>query len=121
VPVTRRHDVLDRAHPAATARRAPPGLATRAKNSTPASPDTYPATSSASAMLGIAFGDTNAVASIRWTPVATDAASSRTLASVLIGASICRPSRGPTSRRSTRCGRASVLIRFPSPTRPRHR
>src|SRR5215470_18907730 len=60
-------------------------------------------------MPGIARGETKAVASIRRTPVATRASSSRCLAVVPIGASICSPSRGPTSRTSTCAGNPKAL------------
>ena len=63
-------------------------------------------TSSASAICGIAFGWTNDTASIRPTPVRDSASMSATLASVGTGASFCRPSRGPTSRRLIRSGRS---------------
>ena len=62
-------------------------------------------------MAGTARGDTKAVASIRPTPVAARASSKRVLASVLIGASICRPSRGPTSRMSTESGQDREFMR----------
>ena len=72
-------------------------------------------TSSASAICGIAFGCTNETASIRFTPVPESASISRTLASVGIGSSFCRPSRGATSRIET-CRRSSVhLIRETMP------
>jgi len=54
-----------------------------------------------SARASPALGETNAVASILRAPAATRASRKRRLSSVLIGASICSPSRGPTSRMST--------------------
>ena len=100
--------------PVATARRAPLGEATSADHSIPGMVCTNAATSSASAIAGTARCETNAVASIRRTPVATRARSSRIFASVGIGASICSPSRGPTSRISTRSGsRARSVIVVP--------
>ena len=95
--------------PASTARRAPFGLATRADQSTSGTICTNAATSSASAMAGTARGETKAVASIRRTPVATRARSKVVLSSVAIGASICRPSRGPTSRTSTAFGKLNIF------------
>src|SRR4051812_42245961 len=64
-------------------------------------------TASASAICGIAFGCTNETASIRRTPVSLSASISRTLDSVGIGSSFCRPSRGATSRTLTDVMRSS--------------
>ena len=99
--------------PAAVARRAPLGLATSADQSGPGRPRTYDPTSAASAIAGTARGETNAVASIRRTPVATSASSSRRFASMPIGSSICSPSRGPTSRMSTAAGQVRLIEHSP--------
>ena len=96
--------------PLPMARLAPFGEATRPDHSTPGIDRTYSAICSASAIAGTARGETNAVASIRRTPVATRAWISRILSSVLIGVSICRPSRGPTSRMSTRVGKSVIVV-----------
>ena len=65
------------------------------------------ASSAASASAGTFDGDTNAVASISRTPVATTASSSSSLADNGIGSSICRPSRSDTSRMVTCVGSRS--------------
>src|ERR671925_350267 len=52
-------------------------------------------------MAGTAVGDTNEPTSMRPTPVADSASTSRTRASTGRGASLCSPSRGPTSRMLT--------------------
>jgi hypothetical protein len=66
-------------------------------------------TSSASAICGIADGLTNDTASIRCTPVADNASSSATFASVGTGSSFCSPSRGPTSRTEIRSGSSQFM------------
>src|SRR3954451_11009614 len=90
--------------PESTARDAPRGLATSADQCTSPQRDSSAATWSASASAGTAFGETNEVASIRRTPVATSASSISSLAPSGIGASSCSPSRMPTSRMSTAAG-----------------
>ncbi len=95
--------------PVPMARCAPFGEATRPDHSTPGIDCTYSATCSASAIAGTARFETKAVASIRRTPVATRACTSRIFPSVLIGVSICRPSRSPTSRISARRGNAVIV------------
>ena len=87
--------------PAAIARRAPLGLATRAENSTSSKRFSSTASSSASASAGTLDGETNAVASTSRTPVATTASSSSILAASGMGSSICSPSRRHTSRMVT--------------------
>ena len=67
------------------ARFAPFGDATSPDHSTSGMDSTYSAICSASAIAGTARGETNAVASIRCTPVATSACSSRIFSSVRIG------------------------------------
>ena len=83
------------ATPASTARTAPRALATSADQCTPGQRDSSAATASASASAGTAFGETNDVASIRRTPVATRASSISSFASSGTGASSWRPSRMP--------------------------
>ena len=83
------------------ARLAPFGLATSAENSTPSKLASSAASSAASARAGTFVGETNAVASTSFTPVATIASSSSTLSANGIGSSICKPSRSATSRMST--------------------
>ena len=79
------------------------------------------ASSAASASAGTFDGETNAVASISRTPVATMASSISSLADNGIGSSICSPSRSETSRMSTWSG-SSVIARPPPAARPaRHR
>ena len=94
-------------NPAAIARLAPLGLATRAENSMPANCGSSAASSAASASAGTFDGETNAVASISRTPVAATAASSSSLVDSGIGRSICRPSRRDTSRMSTWAGNSA--------------
>ena len=67
-------------------------------------------TSSASAICGIADGLTNDTASIRVTPVRDSVSTRATLASVGIGSSFCRPSRGPTSRSEIFAGSSQLTI-----------
>jgi hypothetical protein len=87
--------------PAAMDRRAPLRLATRAENSTDGHRCSAAATCSASASAGTARGETKLVTSMRRTPVAASASSRRSLPASGTGASICSPSRRPTSRMST--------------------
>ena len=91
---------MDR-RPAAMARLAPFGLATSAENSTSSKLASSAASSAASARAGTLEGETNAVASTSFTPVATIASSIFTLSAKGIGSSICKPSRSATSRMST--------------------
>src|SRR4051794_24511006 len=60
----------------------------------------------------MAFGWTKLTASIRRTPVVDSASISSTFASVGTGASFCRPSRGPTSRRLIDWGRSLMRSRL---------
>ena len=90
--------------PAATARRAPLGLATSAEKAMSPNSCRCAASSAASASAGTLVGDTKAVTSTSRTPVAATAASSSSLASNGMGVSICSPSRRQTSRIVTRCG-----------------
>src|SRR4051794_24135824 len=92
------------ATPASTARPAPRALATSADQCTSPQRESSAATWSASASAGTARGETNDVASIRRTPVATSASSISSLAPRGIGSSSCSPSRMPTSRMSTSAG-----------------
>src|SRR6266545_2225975 len=55
-------------------------------------------------MAGTALGDTNDPASMRPTPVFDSASTRRMRASTGSGASLCNPSRGPTSRTSIDAG-----------------
>src|SRR3954465_7422132 len=104
--------------PESTARDPPRGLATRADQCTSPQRESSAATWSASASAGTAFGETNDVASIRRTPVATSASSISSLASSGTGSSSWRPSRIPTSRTSTDVGSTrsnSFTCSSPSP------
>src|SRR3954453_3175868 len=69
-------------------------------------------TSSASAICGIALGCRKLTASMRLTPVCDNASISSTLAAVGTGASFCKPSRGPTSRRLIAAGRSLMTTRL---------
>ena len=71
-------------------------------------------TSSAPAMGGIAWADTNDTASIERSPVPDNASIRRTRASTGTAASFCNPSRGPTSRTSTCAGQLVMATRYAS-------
>src|SRR3954447_4215878 len=112
--------------PAPSASSAPFRFGTRAHRRTPpdASARTAASTSAAPAMAGTALGDTKDTASISVTPAWMSAPISRTRSPTSTGASDCSPSRGPTSRSTTRSAakRPSVtvveLMATVSPTAP---
>ena len=92
--------------PASSARWAPRRFGTSAEYRTSTDLATAAQTSAASAIDGMARGWTKETASIRPMPVRDSASMSATLLAVGTGASFCRPSRGPTSRRLIRWGRS---------------
>jgi hypothetical protein len=84
--------------PASRARESPLRFGTSALKTTPSLRPIRRRSSSASASWGIHFGETKEVTSMRFSPAATSASTSRALSRVgSVRSSFCRPSRGPTS------------------------
>ena len=99
----RRRARARRPSPPTRARR-PSGSARARCTSTPGRRSMRAMTSSEPAIGGIASARTNDAASMRRSPVRESASISRTRSATGTGASFCSPSRGPTSRISTRSG-----------------